>query len=243
MIKQVCILSITLLFLSSNLKAEEKIRFNLKFGFIKGGEATMVISDTIFESKPAVHYYLAGRTTGLTDKLFEVNDVYESIVDPETMLPYKSIRNIKEGKYRYYNEVLYYHEADSIYSQRSGGRKVEPNLVDILTAFFYFRSSNFYENIKIGDVATMPSLHADKISDITIVYSGEETIRTKKGKMECYILSPVVDKGKVLMKSDGLKFYVSKEYNIPVLMEFDMKVGALKAVLKSYRVDGKKKLD
>ena len=223
-------------------QGKEELRFNMKYGFIKGGEARFEISDTVFNGKPAIHYYLRVKTTGITDKLFEVNDIYESIVDKTTLLPYKSIRNIAEGKYRYYNEVLYFHDSDSIYSQRSGGKKVQPELLDILSVFFYFTSPKFMTNIRVGDVVTMPALHADKINDVSIGYYKDEQIQTKHGKLDCYALAPVVDKGKLLERSDGLKFYVSKENKIPVLLEFDMKIGALKAILKSYKVDGKELL-
>src|SRR6056297_3557038 len=99
---------------------KERILFNLKFGFVKGGEAVLNINDTLFQSQPAIHYYLEVRTTGLTDKLFGVNDIYESIVDAQTRLPLKSVRNIKEGKYRWYNETLFFHDKDSLLSQKSG---------------------------------------------------------------------------------------------------------------------------
>ncbi|MCA1761026.1 MAG: DUF3108 domain-containing protein, partial [Bacteroidales bacterium] len=136
---------------------KEKIFFNLKFGFIKGGEAELIISDTIFNNKKALHYSMVGRTTGLTDKLFGVNDIYETTVDADTRLPLKSIRNIKEGKYRWYNETLYFHDNDSIYSQKSGGKKVPENLVDIISVFFYFIHNHLLDDLKPGYSVTMPT--------------------------------------------------------------------------------------
>jgi hypothetical protein len=95
-----------------------------------------------------------------------------------------------------------------------------------------------YDNIKTDQKVTLPTFHADKIENITIKYLGEQTIETDLGKIECFVLAPVVDKGKLLNRSDGLKFYISKEKKIPVLLEFDMRVGALRAILKSYQIDG-----
>ncbi len=218
---------------------KETINFNLKFGFIKGGEAKMVISDTIYNDQKAKHYYVVGRTTGLPDKLFGVNDVYETIVNYETRLPLKSIRNIKEGKYKWYNETLYYHDIDSIKSKKSGWRSVPDNLVDIISVFFYFIDNYLEDGMQQGLEVTMPTFHADEISDVTVKYLGDERIETDNGKINCYILAPVVDKGKVLKRSDGLKFYVSKETKLPILLEFDMRVGSLRAEMQSYQVDGK----
>ena len=236
-------LFVTLLFLFSlflvSEARQEKIRFDLKFGFIKGGEANLIITDTIFNDRRATHYYIEGRTTGLTDKLFGVNDVYETIVDYNTGLPLKSIRNIKEGKYRWYNETLFYHDVDSINSQKSGWRSVPENLLDIVSVFFYFINNYLEEGMQQGLQVTFPTYHGDDISDVTVKYMGDQVVQTKNGNVECYLLAPVVDKGKVLKRSDGLQFLVSKDTKLPILLEFDMRVGSLRAELQSYQINGK----
>ncbi len=236
--KLIIILLLTILLAPSSFGAKERIRYNLKFGFVKGGEAVLVITDTLFNGKPAIHYFMEGKTTGLTDKLFGVNDVYETTVDSETRLPLKSIRNIKEGKYRWYNETLFYHDIDSLNSQKSGWREMPENLVDIISVFFYFINHHLFEEIEVGHTVTLPTFHADKINDVTVKFLGEDRVETDMGKIDCYVLAPVVDKGKLLKRSDGLKFFVSKETKMPVFLEFDMKVGALRAILKSYKIDG-----
>lgn len=221
---------------------KEQLLFDLKFSFAKGGEAVLTISDTVFKGKPAILYSFVGRTTGITDKLFGVDDAYETIVDAKTHLPLKSIRNIKEKKYRWYNETYYFHEVDSIHSQKSGPRAVPHNLVDIISVFFYFINNHLDNNIGQGHSVTLPTFHADKISDVTIRYMGETPIETELGKINTLILAPIVDKGKLLNRSDGLKFFISKEKKVPVLIEFDMKLGALKAELRSYKIDGKEQI-
>lgn len=217
---------------------KETILFNLKFGFVKGGEAELIITDTVFNGKPAIHYYVEGRTTGLANTLYGVNDVYETTVDAETHLPLKAIRNIKEQKYRWYNETLFYHDIDSLNSQKSGWRAMPKNMVDIISSFFYFVKMNKVEEMQVNHQITLASYHADKIDTVTIKYLGVSTIDTDLGKKKSYVLAPVVDKGKLLKRSDGLKFFISQEKQIPLMLEFDMKVGSLRAVLKSYKIDG-----
>lgn len=236
--RQILITLSFLLYLSAFSKQKEVILFDLKFGIIKGGEASLVISDTLFNGTKAIHYALAGRTTGMADKLFGVNDIYETTVNAETGLPLKAIRNIREKRYRYYNETLFFHDQDSIFSQRSGGRKVPPNLVDILSVFFYFFNHHLMAEVESGHKITLPTFHADKISDVSVTYTGKEKMATDLGKIDCYVLIPEVDKGKLFNRSDGLKFYVSTEKKTPVLLEFDMRVGALRAILRSYKING-----
>ncbi len=233
------IIFLSVFFLIQTVSAKEKrIRFNLKFGFIKGGEAEMIITDTTFNGNPAIHYHVIGKTTGLANTLYNVNDVYETIVDAKTHLPLKAIRNIKEQKYRWYNETLFYHDRDSLNSQKSGWREMPENMVDIISSFFYFVETNNIDEMDINKEVLLASFHADKIDTVSIKYLGINTIKTDLGNIETYVLTPSIDKGKLLKRSDGLTFFISREQKIPVMLEFDMQVGALRAVLKSYKIDG-----
>lgn len=217
---------------------EVSIKFYLKFGFVKGGEAEMTISDTVFNGNPAIHYHVMGKTTGLANKLYGVYDIYETYVDAETRLPVKTIRNVKEGSYRRYTETLFYHDVDSINSTRSGWRAVPNDLLDLVSVFFYFVHKNPFENLQSGDAVIYPTINADKISDVAVRYLRDEKIETDVGEVECHVLTPTVRKGKVLEKSDGVRFFLAKNEKIPVYIEFDMRVGSLKAVLKEYKIDG-----
>jgi len=232
-------IAILLMLLGQNISAaEHRIHFNLKFSVFKGGEAEMTITDTVYEGKPAIHYHMMGKTTGLADKLYGVYDIYETTVDAETYLPLKTIRNVKEANYRRYNETFFFHDNDSIYSQRSGGRKVPENLVDIISVFFYFVHNNAIDQMAPGDGVTYPTINADKISDVSVKYLRQEVVQTDIGKIDCYVLNPSVRKGKVLDRPNGIYLYMSKEKKLPVLITFEMRVGALKAVIKSYTIDG-----
>jgi len=224
--------------LQTGMAKEEKMKFNLKFGFVKGGEAEMIIKDTVYNGKQAIYYYILGETTGLANKLYGVRDYYETIVDAETRLPLKAIRSVNEGGWEHYNETFFYHDVDSINSQKAGWSKVPDNLLDIVSVFFYFIYKNPFENLQPGDAATYPTYHADKISDIHIKFLRNEKIETDVGNIDSYVLNPTIDKGKVLNRAEGVRFYISKKKKLPVLITFDMRVGALKAVIKSYTIDG-----
>jgi hypothetical protein len=217
-----------------------EIIFNLKYGMMKGGEAKMIVRDTVFNGKKAIHYYMEGKTTGVTDVIFKVHDIYESIVDAETHLPMKAIRNIKERSYRYYNEVYFYQNNDSIYSKRTGGIKVPHELTDIISVLFYFVNRNYIHNIEEGKLVVLPVINGHDIGQIKIKHSGIQTVDTGMGKVECYLLSPEIEKGKVLKRSDGLSFFISKKNKVPVLLDIDLRVGTLRAVIDSYKVNGKK---
>jgi len=246
--RQLAVRSLLLLFLgwvsvfSSGGKTRERLSFDLKLGFVKGGEAVMVIKDTAYNGRPAKSYHLKGRTTGITDKLFNVNNEYESIIDAETYLPYKAVRNAKEKKYRYYNEVYFYHDIDSAYSQKSGWIKTPKNLTDFLTVFFYFVNKYQLDSMSAMKTNELYTLHGHEVSVIKVKTSGVELVETKMGKVECYVITPILEKGKVLKRADGIRFYISKEGKFPVQLDFETKVGTLRAVLQSYKINGREQI-
>lgn len=221
---------------SLSLQAQpiEKFEYYLKYSFIKGGEAFILVSDTTYNGNPALHYYLRGQTVGIADALYNVDDIYETILDPKTVRPYLHIRNIKERKYRYYNETQFF-DNDSIFSQRSGGKIVPHNMLDILSMYAYLRQNDLLDSLKVGDTFTLPVYHANKYFMLETKFLGIEKIKTKIGEKECYVISPWIDEGKLLKRSDGLKFYITKDENkIPVVLELDLNVGSVRAELVSY---------
>ena len=231
------ILSLLILLQFDGFSSEIKVKFHFKFGFVKGGEGTMTIKDTTYNNKPAIIYNVVGRTTGLAQKIYNVYDVYETIVDAETFLPLKAIRDVQEGSYERYNETFFYHDKDSLYSERTNWKAMPKNTVDILSVFFYFINKNPFENMQPGDAVIYPTYSAEKIRDISIKYLRDEKLKTKLGKFDTHVLKPTV-KSKILNKSDGIKCHLAKETKVPIYGELDLTVGALKAVLRSYTIDG-----
>ena len=239
-------LIIGFLFLCNFLKAQpkEELKYQMRYSFFQGGEATLSVEDTIYNGEKAEHLILDGNTVGLANVLFGVHDIYESIIDPKTFLPYKAIRNIKEGNYRWYNEAYFFHDKDSLYSLKSGAHEVPGNTVDFVTAFFYMRNSHYLDELKKGQEFSIPVYHEDQFFMMRVQYLGKEKVRSKIGKKVCHVIRPRIDKGKVLNSSDGLKFYITKdEARIPLLLEFDLKVGALKCELSSYKKYGIEQLN
>ena len=232
---------IFLISFSSQLVAQpiEEMEYILRFGFLKGGRANLVAEKERYNKKQTIHYHVRGRTTGLVDHIYEVNDVFDSWVDPLTYLPIKSVRSVKEQKYRFYDEVSYDQINDSIFSLKGGHIKVPDNVNDLISVFFYIRQNKYFDALLAGEDVKLPVYHDGKLIMIQLVYLGMKTIDTKIGEKLCYVVSPKVPEGKLLKDSDGLKIYITKDANrLPIYAEFELLVGALKCELETYKING-----
>jgi hypothetical protein len=217
----------------------EEMEYTLRFGFIKGGKASFVAEYEKLNRVKTIHYHVRGRTTGFVDKIYEVNDVFKTWVDTATFLPIQSERIVKEQNYRFYDKVTYNQLTDSVFSLKAGAKKVPDNTNDLISVFFYLRQNKYLDELLSGKKVEIPVFHGSKLFIIRLKYSGIETIDTKIGKKQCYVIIPEVPEGKLFIASDALKIYITKDENLlPIYAEFELVVGALKCELDSYKING-----
>ena len=215
----------------------EELTYAISYGIIKGGEGKLTVKDTVINKQKLYHLMVTGHTTGLVDAIYKVRDKYESFVNPETIRPIKSIRDIREGRYRYYNEVLFFHGTDStlLNSQKSGEKYVTADIYDILSAFYVGRQKYFNESMVKGQVIEISTYFGDEVFPLRIIYHGTEVIKTKFGKLECYKFSPVTEVGRAFKSNDDMNVWITRDDNrLPVRIRFNLVVGAFICELDSF---------
>ncbi len=216
----------------------EELVYSLNYGIFRGGEGRLLVKDTVLFGNKVHHIVATGNTVGLADALFRVRDRYESFVNPQTDLPVKSIRNIREGRYRYYNEVVFEHQEDSakVFSQKSGKHWVPANIQDIVSAFYFARKYKFNDQMRQGEVMEILTYFSDELYPLRIRYRGTEVIQTAFGKMECYLFSPVTEVGRAFKTEDDMQVWITRDDNrLPVRIRFNLKVGSFICNLEQFR--------
>jgi hypothetical protein len=212
----------------------ERLTFKLRYGIIVGGEAKITAQKTRLNDREVFHGVVTGRTTGLVDKIFKVVDVYESFFDPVTNLPEKAIRNIREGSYRYYDEVIFNQEELYVVSQRNGKVSVPKNTLDMASVVFYVRRLDL-EKLNVNAIISLDTYFGDELFPFYIIYKGKETISIGSGKFKCFKFVPIVEPGRIFEKKDDMTIWFSDDENkIPVSIKFDMLVGSFRCDLVSF---------
>jgi hypothetical protein len=211
----------------------EKVSYQIKYGLVTSGEGELEIKEAYYKGEPVWHAVATGRTTGIADAIYQIRDTYESYIDPETDLPVFSIRNIKEGHYRRYNEVAFDHKSRSdstlVFSDRSGNHIAPKDLLDIVSCFYWFRKYHLANTDTLipGQTFTMTTWFADELYPIVLRYKGMETVKLKDGKILCYRFHPVTEVGRVFESEEDMVMWFSADENfIPVKVRFDIFVGA-----------------
>lgn len=217
----------------------EKLKYKVYYGFINAGEAVLEVRKGEYEGKTAHHLYLNGRTTGLANTLFNVNDTYESFTDPQTDWPYYSIRNIHEGSYKHYSTQVFDHwsreDSSIVNSTITGKVVVVKGCQDILSSFYYLRNLVLKTPPQKDQLYIMDSYFTDEKYPLMVRFKGYETVKTKVGEVHCMKFMPVVLTGRVFKSKDDMTIWFSNDENfIPIRIRFEIFVGSVYCDLMSY---------
>jgi hypothetical protein len=226
---------------TSSYKVGESVHYSVSYGPINAGEATLELRHATYKGKPVWHTKLVGQTTGMADAIFKVLDIYESYIDPETELPVFTIRNIREGRYRKYNEVIFDHKsrADStiLTSDLTGVHIAQQGIHDILSCFYHFRNNIMPEqnDIKEGEIFTIMTWFTDELYPVRLRYIKMEEVKTKLGKIMCYKFNPVTETGRLFKTEEDVSFWFTADKNyLPIKIRFDIFVGAFTVEMTNY---------
>lgn len=213
-------------------KVGERLKYSIYYGLIRGGEATLDVRQGAYEGSPVNHLYLNGQTVGMANVLYNVDDTYQSFTSIETDLPYKSIRKIKEGRYKHYSEQTFDHltrpDSTIVHSTKMGEVLSPKNSNDILSAFYYLRNQLVGRKLSVGDTLVVQTYFTDEVFALRVRFMGYEDIKTKLGTINCIRLVPIVLTGRVFKDKDDMTVWFSNDKNyLPVRIRFKIIVGSV----------------
>jgi len=222
-------------------KVGEHVYYTIHYGPISAGEATLDLTPGTYNGKPIRHSKLVGRTTGMADAIFKVVDIYESYMDTVTELPVFTIRNIREGRYRKYNEVIFDHttrrDSAILTSDLTGIHIAQKGIHDILSCFYHFRDNIMPEKkiLNEGEIITIMTWFTDELYPVRLKYIKTEDVKTKLGKIRCYKFNPVTETGRLFKTEEDVSFWFTADKNyLPIKIRFDIFVGAFTVEMTNY---------
>jgi hypothetical protein len=210
-----------------------KVYYNMNPFWIHAGDAQFVVNSELLENKKVFHITGIGKTAKSYDWFFKVNDKYESIIDQETLLPHRFIRNVNEGGYKIYNYVSFNHAIGKAVS--TNGTFAIPHCVqDVLSAIYFARNID-YNQYKPGAKIPFSMFLDDKVYDLYIRYVGKQEIETKYGKFRAIKIMPLLIDGTIFKGGEKMTVWVSDDANhIPVRIESPILVGSIKVDMMGY---------
>ncbi len=219
---------------NNHFVAGEKLRFVIYYGPLDGGYVESELKEIYLDGKLVFHSKMLAKSSGIADKLYRVRDEYQSYFDPFSVLPYKSVRDIREGKYRKYNLVVYDHPNLKVTNSENKAFEVPPDIRDMVSVFYYIRNMDF-NDMENGDIIHINTFFDNEIFPFDMRYRGREEIKTRMGKYHCIKLVPYVEPGRIFNSEDDMTIWLSDDRNhVPIRVNFDLKIGSIKCDLIEY---------
>lgn len=218
----------------------EKLNFKVYYhslvtGNVTAGFGTLEVTqdNRKFNNRDTYHIIATGKSSGLFNLFFKVDDRFESYVDEDGIYPWLFSRRTREGGYKKDDEVNFNQLRGSAVSRKKITH-IPINVQDIISSFFFARTLDG-NSIKPGDVINLPFFLDDSVYYSKVKFFGRETIKTSLGRIKCLKLKPLLAKGAVFKEDYPMTLWVSDDANkIPILAESAVIVGSVRMELISY---------
>ena len=174
------------------LPVGQRLHFRIYWGIIPVAETSVSVDRVELDACEAAAIRVRTRSNAVVEKIYPVDDLIESIVDPCTLLPRRFTKKLSEGRYRC-NEVTEFDHAAGVARWRSllSGRtkeySIEPDTRDIVSFMFSLRTARFVP----GRRYHYRVMADEKIYDLWLRVLGREEVKLLDGtRVECLRLEP-----------------------------------------------------
>lgn len=214
---------------NSAFKVGEVLRYRVTYGFMDAGEAIMEVKSTSKKggNRDLYHVVGTGRTLGGFNAFYKVNDVYESYIDKQSIMPWYFKRDVNEGGYKIKQDYTFKQNEYKVYNGQEHF-KTPMGVQDMISSFYRARTLDF-RGLKPGRVYSFQTFMDDEVYLLKIKYVGDEEVRVRKGKFKCHKFVPVVQTGRYFESEEDVQFWVTADANkIPLLVKAKIPVGTVK---------------
>lgn len=134
----------------------EKLTFDINYGFINAGSATMEVLKLIeYESRPCYQIVTRATSNEFFSTFYKVDDRVESVVDALGLFSWRFEKNLREGGYRADRQYTFDQRNQKVF-YKSDTLDVPSYVQDPLSALYYIRT----QNLEVGR-----SIYVDNFTD------------------------------------------------------------------------------
>jgi len=212
--------------------AGEKLVFDIAYGVIKAGTATMSIPEiTNVRGRECFHVVTTAHSNKFFSSLYKVRDTVETYIDVRGIFPWKFEKHIREGKYKANRYVEYYQEKNLVVGHKKKTIAVPQYIQGILSSFYFVR----IKDLKVGKHFDIYTYGDGKMYPLRVLVHKKETVKVPAGKFKCIMVEPVLQSEGLFNQKGRLRIWLTDdERKIPVLMKSKILVGSIDCRLRSY---------
>ncbi len=212
------------------------------FIWIEAGEVDFSVAAESYMGNPCYVLKSSGQSLPSYDWIFKVRDSFVSVVDSASFKPYLFTKQTNEGGFKVWNSYNFNYKTNKLLvnsetskrSRRADTLALKPNVFDVLTGVYYARSLD-YSNYTTGQRIYINLAIDNEIYTIYGRFLGREKLTLRDGReFNTLKFSVLLVEGTIFKGGEDLLVWISDDQNrIPVMVEANILVGKVKAVLVS----------
>jgi len=212
----------------------EELIFSVNYGPVNAGEASLVVKDVIdSDGYRCYHVESTATSNRVFSTLYKVRDKVVSHFDVDSLVSRYFSKRLHEGDWRQRMQIRF--DQDAHLARYRDGRELEiaEATHDILASFYVVRTLPLVP----GEPTHVATHSSHKNYDLEVIVHGRETIEVPAGRFDCLVVEPVII-GEGLFQFDGKVtiWLTDDERRLPVMMKTKVKIGAIDAELKSFKL-------
>ena len=211
----------------------EKFTYDVRYGFITAGEATMEVVKLIeWQSRPCYQVVTHARSNSFFSTFYKVDDRVESIVDATGIFSWRFEKSLREGNYR--SDREYEFDQRNHYTVYKGDTMaVAPYVQDALSEFFYVRT----QPLEVGKSIYLDNFIDGREVHLEVRVTEKETITVAAGTFDCIVVEPITQSVGLFKHEGELKVWLTDDrLHMPVLMKSKILVGSISVELTDYQL-------
>lgn len=212
----------------------EYLEFDIAYGIIKAGTATMAVLDTLtWEHRPVYLIRTTASSNAFFSSLYKVRDRVESLMDVDGLFSWRFEKHLREGRYRadryeqfdQINQRVIYQKKDTI--------PAPLYVQDILASFYYART----QPLEVGEHIDIDNFADGKVYPLRVLVHKKERIKVPAGEFDCIVVEPVLREEGLFKQTGKLTIWLTDDdRRMPVLMKSKILVGSIDVRLRYYEL-------
>jgi hypothetical protein len=216
-------------YIDTALRVGEKLTFSVRYGPIRGGEATIEIPGMAFvDGDSCYHLLTTAQSNDVFSTFFFVRDRVESFASADLLQPRRFEKHLREGDYQ--ADVVVRLDPVNHFAVYDDSTIVEtlPGTHDILSAFFSARARVLEPGMTFN-----LDCHADRKNyPLRTQVLRRERVEVPAGTFDCVVVEPMLRTPGLFKQEGTLTIWLTDDRrHIPVQMKSKLPIGSISVVL------------
>ena len=217
----------------------ETIKYNVTWGGIVVARTTATSTWIEEDGRRLVAIRFKTKSNAVISTVYPVDDLLESVIDPETFLPVRFTKHLSEGRYRCH-EVTTFDHANGIATLEDRKKKtsrqyeIDEDTRDLISFMYSMRSTSF----PVGTKQEFRVMADEKLYNLHVRSLKKERVKVSRiGKVDTVLLEPEAKFQGLFVRKGKMRLWVSEDER-RLITKATIKVPVASVVLKLKEVTG-----